>query len=40
MSIFTKNLKKIGLHKEKPSSEPASAKPAAPAALCPPCHEG
>ncbi len=40
MSIFTKNLKKIGLYKEKLSSEPVSAKSAAPAALCPPCHEG
>lgn len=29
MSIFTKILEKIGLHKEKPSAEPVSAKPAA-----------
>lgn len=36
MSNFTKILKKIGLHKEKTSSEPVSAKPAAPAASASP----
>lgn len=36
MSIFTKILEKTGLHKEKTSSEPASAKPATPAASASP----
>lgn len=36
MSIFTKILEKTGLHKEKTSLEPASAKPATPAASASP----